>query len=150
MKENENSAAMLEPCTVIGALLATTRMHRKQAERVVRSTGLHPTQHRVMMYLSRKETPCRQREISEKFELTPSAVVQILDKLELEGYVARESSERDGRCKNIFLTEKGRETAARSVEAFREIDARVLGGLDPAALEAFYQTLLRMQDNLKE
>ena len=150
MKEQENPDAVLEPCTVIGAMLATARMHRKQAERVVRSTGLHPTQHRVLMYLSYQKEPCKQKELADHFELTPAAVVQMLDKLESDGYVTREASECDARCKYVSLTEMGCETAMRSREAFHTIDASVLEGLGPEELRAFYQVLLRMQEKLKE
>ena len=139
-----------EPFTLVGTLLATMRMHRKQTEHFVRQTGLHPTQHRVLMYLSRKGEACLQRELSDHFELTPAAVVQILDKLEGEGYIVRETVEGDNRRKRITLTEKGDETARRSVEAFREIDARFLDGVTDAELLEFYHILLRMQENLKE
>ena len=150
MTEEKEKNGLPDPYTVVGALLATMRMHRKHADRFVRLTGLHPTQHRVLMYLSRTGEACRQKELSERFELTPAAVVQILDKLEGEGYVTRESTDHDGRCKRVTLTEKGRETAKRSAASFSELDAKLLGGLPPEELDVFYRVLLRMQENLQE
>lgn len=147
---SSDGASLCEPCAVVGALIATMRLHQKQTERFVRLTGLHPTQHRMLMFLSRNAEPVRQRVLSEHFELTPAAVVQALDKLENDGYVLRETSNVDGRCKYIMLTEKGRRTAEESREAFREVDARLFANLSIERIDAFYQTLLQMQENLQE
>ncbi len=146
--EQMNRAA-IEPHTVIGTLLATMRLHRKRTERFVRESGLHPTQHRMLMYLARRREPCLQKELAEHFELTPAAVAQILDKLEGEGYVTREHSDEDCRCKRIALTEQGWDTAEKSWIAFREIDARVFRGIDSGEIETFCRVLLRMQENLQ-
>lgn len=138
-----------EPYEMIGALIATARLHRKHAEHVVSATSLHPTQHRVLMYLSRRGTPCLQREISEKFELTPAAVAQIVEKLEKCGYVARVTPESDGRCKHVSLTEAGEDVVTESMKAFREIDARTFSGISEEELSVFRGILSRMQENLK-
>ena len=137
------------PYELIGALIATARLHRKHAEHVVSITALHPTQHRVLMYLSRRGTPCMQREISKQFELTPAAVAQIVDKLEKCGYVARVTSESDGRCKHVSLTAAGEDIVAESLKAFREIDARSLSGISEEELAVFRGVLCRMPENLK-
>ena len=150
MTDRKGSSAAYEPYEVIGALLTTARMHRKHAERYVRSTGLHPTQHRVLMYLARRDAPSKQKELSDAFELTPAAVVQIIDKLESEGFVARAESETDARCKRIALTEKGRETAAESSAAFRTLDVKFLEGISDADIEVFCSVLHRMQRNQEE
>ena len=138
-----------DPYELIGALIATARLHRKHAEHVVSITSLHPTQHRVLMYLSRRGTPCLQREISEKFELTPAAVAQIVEKLEKCGYVARVTPESDGRCKHVSLTAAGESVVAESLKAFREIDARSLSGISAEELTVFRSILCRLQENLK-
>lgn len=142
------TASELTPFTVVGAMLATAHLHRKHAKRFVQSTGIHPTAHRVLMYLSRLASPCKQRELSEHFELTPAAVVQIIDKLEADGYVTRVLSEHDNRCKEIVLTRHGKETASVSEQAFFEIDTRLLGNLSADEIETFYRVLLQMQKNM--
>ena len=140
---------LIEPRAVIGALLATMRLHRKHAERFVRETGLHPTQHRVLMYLARRGESCRQKEISDHFELTPAAVAQILDKLEVEGYVTREASDEDNRCKCVALTTRGVTTAEESDVAFCGVDAMVFRGVSAKDMDTFYRVLLQMQENLQ-
>ena len=144
MTDTENGYA---PYEVIGLLLTTARMHRKEAERFVSATGLHPTQHRVLMYLSRKGGSLKQKELAERFELTPAAVAQILDKLEEAGFVKRVSSDADARCKRVVLTEKGLGTAKRSGEAFAGLDARLLAGIGDGDIDVFCRVLLQMQEN---
>ena len=146
-KEKKNAPA---PYELIGALLATARLHRKHAEHIVSSTSLHPTQHRVIMYLSRRNESTMQREIANQFELTPAAVVQIVDRLEEGGYVMRVLSETDSRCKYVSLTEKGKKTAADSARAFQRIDTKSLSGISEEELDVFRNVLLRMQENMKE
>lgn len=143
----ENGSVGREPYEVIGQLVATARMHRKEAEHYVRSTGLHPTQHRMLMYLSRREGSLKQKELAEHFELTPAAVAQTLDKLEEEGFVARIASPEDARCKHVALTEKGAETARSSREAFLSFDKRLLRGISDEDLAVFCDVLRRMQEN---
>ena len=146
---DRKSGSVVDPHTVIATLLATMRLHRKRTERFVRESGLHPTQHRTLMYLALRKDPCRQKEIAEKFELTPAAVAQILDKLEGEGYVKREHSDEDSRCKRVFLTEKGWDTAKKSEIEFREIDAMVCQGVRDTDMETFCRVLVQMQGNLQ-
>ena len=137
----------IEPYAVVRTLLAAVRMHRKRADRFVRETGLHPTQHRVLMYLLRRNVPCPQRELSDHFELTPAAVVQILDKLENEGYVMRETSTADSRRKEVSLTPFGKATAEKSAASFRELDRSVLRGISDEELRVFTYVLERIQEN---
>lgn len=146
---DRTNGGAIEPHTAIGTLLATMRLHRKRTERFVRESGLHPTQHRMLMYLARRGEPCRQKELADHFELTPAAVAQILDKLEGEEYVMREHSDEDCRCKRIVLTKKGWDTAEKSTVAFRDIDARVCRGIDDADMETFCRVLVQMQENLQ-
>ena len=148
-KTAASGAAERLPYTVVSALLATMRLHRKHASRFVQATGLHPTQHRVLMYLSRRATPCKQHELSEHFELTPAAVAQTVDKLEAIGYVMRVMSEEDNRCKQVVLTERGREIAKESTMEFEKLDAKLLSGVPRGELDAFYRVLMQMQKNLE-
>lgn len=150
MTNTEKKRVPHEPFEVIGMLLSTARMHRKEADRHVSLTGLHPTRHRVLMYLSRKGGSLKQKEIAERFELTPAAVAQTLDKLEEMGYVRRVSSESDGRCNRIELTEKGLETAEESAKAFEKLDRRLLAGISEEEIDVFCAVLAKMQENHNE
>ena len=80
MTNTEKKRVPHEPFEVIGMLLSTARMHRKEADRHVSLTGLHPTRHRVLMYLSRKGGSLKQKEIAVALSLSDRAVRQRLQK----------------------------------------------------------------------
>ena len=68
--------------------------------------------------------------------LTSSGTVRLIDRLERDGLVARESGD-DGRVTTIVLTPAGRRAARRVAAARADVLASALDGLDPAEREAF-------------
>ena len=55
-------------------------------------------------------------EISERFEVTPAAASQLVDKLVQGGFIIREEDPHDRRAKLLNLTEKGRELIEQGIE----------------------------------
>jgi len=80
----------------------------------------------VLMQLHHKGA-CGMSEISERFEITPAAASQLVDKLVQSGLVQREEDPSDRRAKLLNLTEKGQELIQQGhVERYRWVDE--LGG----------------------
>jgi DNA-binding MarR family transcriptional regulator len=73
-----------------------------------KSTGLSMPQFSVLMQLHHKGA-CGMSEISERFEVTPAAASQLVDKLVQNGFIVREEDPNDRRAKLLDLTDKGRE-----------------------------------------
>jgi DNA-binding MarR family transcriptional regulator len=73
-----------------------------------KSTGLSMPQFSVLMQLHHKGA-CGMSDISERFEITPAAASQLVDKLVQGGLVQREEDPTDRRAKLLNLTEKGGE-----------------------------------------
>ncbi|MCQ3936691.1 MAG: hypothetical protein DPW18_06550 [Chloroflexi bacterium] len=73
----------------------------------VKSTGLSMPQFSILMQLHYKGA-CGMSEVSERFEITPAAASQLVDKLVQSGLVQREEDPNDRRAKLLNLTEKGR------------------------------------------
>lgn len=91
-----------------------------------KSTGLSMPQFSVLMQLHHKGA-CGMSEISERFEITPAAASQLVDKLVQSGLVQREEDPSDRRAKLLNLTEKGQELIQQGhVERYRWVDE--LGG----------------------
>ena len=65
-------------------------------------------QNRVLHYLLAHipETPVYQKDIEREFRVSKSTVTEILQLMEKNGFIVRESSRRDGRMKRILPTEK--------------------------------------------
>lgn len=133
------------------AFIATDKMHRRAIERWATDAGMHHSQHRMLMYLSRCEKKISQKDIAEHFDISPAAVACALKKLEADGYIERgKCSERsDSRYNEITITELGREATMQSRKYFRHVDMEALRDLSDEELDIFVSLLLRIQENLK-
>lgn len=80
-----------------------------------KSTGLSMPQFSVLMQLHHKGA-CGMSEISERFEVTPAAASQLVDKLVQNGFIVREEDPNDRRAKLLDLTDKGRELLERGFQ----------------------------------
>ena len=76
--------------------------------RFARSTGLSMPQFSLMSQMYHRGA-CGMSGISERFELTPAAASQMVDKLVQSGYIVREEDPNDRRAKLLKLTDKGRQ-----------------------------------------
>jgi len=94
-----------------------TFMHRSMRgwSLFAKSTGLSMPQFSVMMQLHHKGA-CGMSEISERFEVTPAAASQLVDKLVQGGFIIREEDPHDRRAKLLNLTDKGRELIQQGIE----------------------------------
>jgi DNA-binding MarR family transcriptional regulator len=87
-----------------------------------KSTGLSMPQFSVLMQLHHKGA-CGMSEVSERFEITPAAASQLVDKLVQGGLVQREEDPDDRRAKLLNLTDKGRKLIRRGhEERYRWVD----------------------------
>ena len=80
-----------------------------------KSTGLSMPQFSILMQLHHKGA-CGMSEISERFEVTPAAASQLVDKLVQNGFIVREEDPKDRRAKMLNLTDKGRDLVQQGFE----------------------------------
>lgn len=147
MDGNERKEATLE--NAIKLFISTERLHRCVVDRRVACFGMHRSQHRMIMYLSKRKDPVSQKELAKEFEISPAAVAVACKKLESLGFIRREVSESDNRVNNLTVTEKGRRIAEESIKMFGSIDAAMLGGFSEDEFRLFMSCLEKMQNNLK-
>jgi len=87
-----------------------------------KSLGLSMPPFSVIMQLHHRGA-CGMSESSERFEITPAAASQLVDKLVQSGYVAREEDPHDRRAKLLNLTDKGRAIIQQGIEErYRWVD----------------------------
>ncbi len=99
-------------------------MQRSLHERLhfAKSLGLSMPQLSVLFQLHFRGV-CGMSEVSERFEITPAAASQLVDKLVQNGLIRREEDPRDRRAKCLELTDKGRELLQRNFdERYRWVD----------------------------
>lgn len=92
---------------------AHTRRHEEEA--------CDPPLHReiILHLLSEKQGSLRQKELAQAFNVSPSTLSQMLDRLEADGYIERCPDKSDKRATLLTLTESGANREAQIKERYR-------------------------------
>ena len=129
-------------------MICTDRMHRMLIESKVSEIGMHHTQHRILMHLSRSDKFHSQKELAERLELTPAAVTFALKKIEQDGYITKTLGA-DNRFNEIRITEKGRALVDRTRKMFTETDRAIFNGFTEEELSLYINYLGKLQENIR-
>ena len=133
---------------VIRQFVRADRLHRQVVEATATAqTGLHRSQHMLLMRLSRGCIPS-QKQLAKDLNVSPAAIAVSLKKLESDGYITRDADEGDCRCNRIDLTDKGRGVVATTCALFETIDCTMVEGFDDAELDALLSSLEKIGQNL--
>lgn len=124
------------------------RLHRTMMDKAIRVTGMHRSQHMLLVHLSRTESAPTQREIADAFQISSAAVAVMLKKMEQNGYISRISRNGDMRCNKITITEKGYEVLKTTKEMAETLDAAMYKDFSDEELSAFSLCLDKIQANL--
>ncbi len=125
------------------------RMQHRIIEARVRSLGIHPSQHFLLMHLSEMGRFPSQAQIAEELDISPASVARTLKQLEAGGYIERCGSDVDGRRNEIAISGKGVEMVQRSREIFGRLEAASYAGFSAEELDALESLLQREMDNLR-
>ena len=96
-------------------------LHRTILERKLNQNGLYRSQHQLLMYISDHPNQS-QKEIARLNRISPATAAVTLKKLEKGGYIHRVADDRDNRCNQICLTEKGKLVVEYSIRYFSQED----------------------------
>ena len=125
------------------------RMQHRIVEARVRSLGIHPSQHFMLMRLSDMGRFPSQAQIAEELDVSPASVARTLKQLEAGGYIERCGSDVDGRRNEIAISAKGEEMVKRSREIFGRLKAVNYAGFSAEELDQLEALLKREMDNLR-
>lgn len=90
-----------------------------------------------------------QRDVEKHFDIRRSTATAMLQRLEKDGYLVRESVPGDARLKRIVLTEKAVQTQKILCEIIREFDAGIVAGFSEEEIETLVSLLGRIRRNLE-
>ena len=133
----------------IDAQIRTMRLHHRIVERRIEGLGVHHSQHRMLMRLSRMGKGASQKDIAAAMDVSPACVARALKPLSAAGLVEKAEGS-DGRCNAVSVSEGGRRLVEDSKAVFRDIDGRMFEGVTDAELDALNSVLRRLQENLIE
>lgn len=131
-------------------MICITRMHRNIFERKISSMGIHHSEHHMLMYLAKEGEILSQKQIAEKFGVSPAAIARQLKGLEADGYIERSNIEGDGRFNKIVITDKGKNVVANSHNMFMEIDMDIFSDLSEEEIENLNVILDKIYGKLAE
>ena len=144
METNERTRRIRED---IDAFFRMMRLHHRIVEKRVEGCGVHHSQHRMLMKLSRLGTSASQKELAEAMEVTPACVARALKPLSAAGLVGKAEGA-DGRCNEISLLPAGQRVVEDSQAIFQRIGEEMFEGVSEAELAALGDTLNRILNNL--
>lgn len=132
----------------IDLLIRTTHLHHRNIEKRFENTGLHRSQRRMLMHLSRFDTMPSQRRIADDFDISPACVARTLKSLASEGYITRADDEDDLRRNTVSITQKGLDTVSETRNTFEMIDHAAFEDLTPEEIHQLISLLERVKVNL--
>ena len=89
-----------------------------------------------------------QRELADMIHVSAATMANSLKRLERNGYIQRQSDEKDSRCNRIVITQKGLEAVERCQDAFDYVDTRLYAGFTPEEVERLKNAFRRMLQNM--
>ncbi len=141
---------LLEDCIAYAAC----RDARRLADSIDRRLAPHKmtrVQWSALYYIDlSKDKAMTQRQLADRMGLREPTMVRLIDRMEKNGLLRRESSDQDRRRNHLVLTEKGREVNVKLlqiVEAFKDDTVR---GIPEKDLLTFKRVLHQMVKNVME
>lgn len=133
--------------SLVKMMTDTNKLHRRAIEYSVDKTGIHRSQHYILMKLS-AESFASQKEFAKSLNISPAAIAVALSKLEESGYIKRTVGS-DTRFNKISITEKGKAVVEASRAEFQRVDEAMFYSLTDEELSAYRSLMEKMQNNLK-
>lgn len=116
--------------SVMMAIVRTRRAWLDHTKAVAQEMGIPDSYRTIIMYLVR-EPGANQKDIAEFANITTAAVNQTVKEMLGNGYLEKQTDEKDRRYTKLYLTEKGREIALKLREKLRISDEVITAAITP-------------------
>lgn len=126
------------------------RMHHRIIENRIRGLGIHPSQHILLMVLTKLGPMASQAKIAGILDVSPASVARTLKNLDQGGYIQRADASEDCRRNEISITEKGSAIVKESRRLFEAANQTTFADFTPEELDQLASLLQKMQKNLCE
>ena len=123
---------------------------KKRMDATLQDLEITGVQCRIIYYILShcSQGPVFQRDVENAFGLSRSTATGILQLLEKNGMIRRESVARDARLKSLFPTERAAGLDAQVRAGLRETDRMLTKGLSSGQVQLFKEIAARMLENL--
>ena len=125
-----------------GPLLhGTARAWRLKLDERLKPLGMSQARWRTLLHLSRAQEPITQAELASRLGVEEPTLVNLLHRLEENGWVKRVTSAEDRRCKTVKLQPRARRVIAQIDDAARELRQELVRGIRREELETCIRVL---------
>jgi MarR family transcriptional regulator for hemolysin len=132
---------------IFGQLLhGTARAWRQKLDERLKPMGLSQAKWRTLMHLSLSEDALTQAEIAGRLGVEDPTVVHLLHRLEKEGWVTRNSSPHDRRCKMVLLGRRAQRIIAPMNATADKLRHELLASIPKAELQTCMKVLARIRE----
>lgn len=126
-------------------------IYEKDFNNQLKRLDLTSSQAEVLDYLFRcDEEEVNQKDIEKALSLKNPTVTGILKRMEEKGFVMILPSEKDKRCKNVYLTEQAYDIEKKMEAARRKIDKNLTLGMTKREVQALQKVLNKVLYNIAE
>lgn len=125
---------------------------KKRIDYLSRESGLTGFQGYLMGYLVKEggKRDLFQRDVEKHLEISRASVTSVLQLLEKNGFIRRESVENDARLKKIVVTEKGVCANNHILKSLDQMEVSLIDGISPEEMEIFISVMERIKNNLEK
>jgi MarR family transcriptional regulator for hemolysin len=126
-------------------LFGTARAWRTRLDQSLRPLGLSQGKWRTLIHLSRGGDRLTQKEIADRMGIEEPTLAGLLNRLEVDGWIKREESPSDRRCKIVHLQRRSKSVLNEIFSAAHELRDELLKDISPADLEICMRVLMQIR-----
>ena len=133
-------------------IIALSNLIKRRMRVASEALGITDTQARVIQYISEESEKREvfQKDIEDTFCVRRSSVTQIIQLLERDGFIVRESVERDARLKKLVVTKKGYQIEKVMKKQIQDMEAELEENISPQEKEMLNNILYKIRKNIVE
>ena len=120
-------------------------------EERLRGYDITPAQGQVLRFLTLQpqDRPITQRVLEGELRLRPSTINGVVERMEEKGLITRRISDADGRCRLVYLTERGRALSLEVRGALEATESLICSALSPEEQQLLRTLLQRVCTKLE-
>jgi DNA-binding MarR family transcriptional regulator len=138
-----------DKAATMNLLQSAARLSRTSLASRLNGHGLYPGQDQIMLALAKEDgqTP---GQLAVRLGVRPPTITKTINRLQGQGFLAKQASEQDGRQAHVFLTESGRDAIKTIEKSVRKTQKLALKGLDKKDQKTLAKLLARVEANLSD
>lgn len=131
---------------LIGPLLhGAARAWRTKLDERLRPLGLSQAKWRTLSHLSKNDGTLTQRDLAQRIGVEEPTLVNLLHRLEREGWIERRDAAHDRRCKTVHLQRRSDAVLGKIHKAARQLRTELIAEISPNDLQTCMKVLAQIR-----